>query len=270
MPPPLPAPISAVELFRKLLSMSPAEQEAALASRPPEKRAIIESKLQEYLRLNPEEREDRLRTWRLRVMVRHLIRLPSSNRVDQLVSLPAADRQLVEARLKEWDQMPDDLRQAVLENEWAIRILVRSDALAPARPTRTPAEEEEHIARWQALPAAKRQEVLGQFQRFMDDLSEKEKSRVLNTLSAEEREQLGKTLEAFSRLAKPQRELCLTNLQKFAALTQFERQQFFNNANWWEGMTPQEREIWRKFVNRISARPQPPPPLPSAPAGSSR
>ena len=262
-PPPVPpaVPLASVDLFCKLLDMSPAEREASLASRSPDQRAIIASKIREYLQLTPGQREERLHSWRMRVLVRHLIRMPASNRVDQLASLSPADRQLVEGRMKEWDQMPKELRQAVLENEWAIRILVQSDGLAPVPPVPggTGSGPEEQLARWQALPATQRQEILEQFQRYVEELSDKQKARIAATWPTGEREQVEQTVQAFSRLPKPQRDLCLVNLQKFTALSPAERQQFLRNANWWDGMTPQERDIWRKLVNRISHVPPPAP-----------
>ena len=272
--PPTPprALVSAVDVFRKLLALTPAERDTALASRTPEQRALIESKLREYSRLSPEQRDERLRAWRMRILVRHFIRLPSSNRVDQLVSLAPADRQLVETRLREWDQMPDDLRHAVLENEWAIRILVQSDALTPSGTRHGPPapDPEARIAHWQALPAAQRQQILEKFQHFVDDLSEKEQHKILNTLPEEERREMERTFERFARLAKDRRDLCLTNLQKFAALTPAERQQFFNNAEWWESLTPHEREVWRKFVTALNFRPPAPPPRPQSSGPVSR
>src|SRR5580658_10502575 len=58
--PPYPPGYSPVDLFRQLLAMSPDDRDNYLAKRPPAIRQRLLDKIQEYLALDPTERELRL------------------------------------------------------------------------------------------------------------------------------------------------------------------------------------------------------------------
>src|ERR1019366_3696650 len=64
--PPLPQTHSPVAFFRQLLGMTPPERANYLTNRPPEIRERILAKAREYLTLDPNERELRLRATELR------------------------------------------------------------------------------------------------------------------------------------------------------------------------------------------------------------
>ena len=59
-------PVSPVAYFRKLLAMSPQQRESALAKKSPAVRARILAKVNEYIALDPDERELRLRATEVR------------------------------------------------------------------------------------------------------------------------------------------------------------------------------------------------------------
>src|SRR4051812_7790360 len=151
--PPMPT-ATPVDVFRRMLTMPAAEREQFLATRTPEQRQVIQFKLSEYQAMAAEERERRLQGLQVRVYVRQLIKMPVTNRADVLGALAPVEREMVQARLAEWDQLPTDVQQQVIANE---RII---DRLAHARPPmpapnieRTQQEEqvESDLERWRNL-----------------------------------------------------------------------------------------------------------------------
>ena len=131
---------------------------------------------------------------------------------------------------------------------------------------------EKAVADWNELSEPKRQQILENFVRIFE-LSEKEKTKVLNEYTEAERQRMEKTLETFERLPKAQRDRCINGFQKFADLSPEERQQFLSNAAIWRNMTAYDRLAWRALVNRVSFKPPnppglggpPPPPRPNKP-----
>jgi len=73
-----------IDFFRRLLALSPAAREQALAGKSEKQRAEIKSKLQEYESLSADERETRLRFTQLHSYLEPLIRVALTNRLDQL------------------------------------------------------------------------------------------------------------------------------------------------------------------------------------------
>jgi hypothetical protein len=241
--------------------MSAEEREKELASRTPEQRAVVERKLQEYLSLSPENREGRLRALHVRFLVRQIVRVPSSNRVDRLNALTLVDREMVQTILRDWDSLSPEQQSDVLENEWAIRVTARppqttvTNAPVPAQHS----ELEARLARWNNMPASKRKEVLDHFTRFFEELTDAERARTLNVIAEQERAEIEASLQQFAQLAPEKRERCVANLQKFADLSSTERQQFLNNATVWQQMTPKARADWRRLVMQMSLQPPMPP-----------
>ncbi|HSY74859.1 MAG TPA: hypothetical protein VK810_05260, partial [Dongiaceae bacterium] len=66
MPPPMPLAHSPVDFFRNLLAMTPRDRNNFLTNKSPEVRERILGKVNEYLVLDPNERELRLRATELR------------------------------------------------------------------------------------------------------------------------------------------------------------------------------------------------------------
>src|SRR5262245_28343087 len=97
-----PSPKSPIESFRNLLKMDETARQKLLAEKSPQYRQNLEAKLKEYLVLPPDERELRLKLVELRWYLTPLMRLPPSQRAASLALVPAADRPLIEDRLKQW------------------------------------------------------------------------------------------------------------------------------------------------------------------------
>ena len=251
-----------MDYFRQLLAMNLAEREKELAEKPEHMRKFLADRLKEYDALTPEDRELRLRMTQLRWYLRPLMELSATNRVERLAKIPEPDRKLVEERLQLWDKLPADLQKEVLEHEMIVGYVIHEEAtptaskkgLSDAMPPEWRKKFEQDLAKWHALPQTQRQRMVDNFHQFFE-LSEKEKTKTLSTLSETERRQMEKTLQTFEKLPSVQRQVCIDSFRKFANMTPDQQLQFLKNAERWQAMTPSERETWRTLVTKL-------PPLP--------
>ncbi len=264
---------SPIEYFRELLAMKPVERTRELASKTPEQQKILTAKIQEYEAMTAEERELRLRMTQLRWYLLPLMKVPKIERGRLFASIPAADRELVERRLKLWDEVPAHLQKEFLENEINISYFVKWEGSTPEQrtkmletfPPERRAQWENELNKWNQTPTERRQEMCNRFTQFFE-LDEKEKNKTLSSLSEAERQQMEKTLQSFSKLPTIQRAKCIESFRKFASMTPAEREEFLRNAGRWQTMTPSERQAWRELVQHNPPMPPLPrllPPLPS-------
>ena len=235
---------SPVDFFRQLLAMTPAERARSLTNRPPESRARILAKVREYLALDPDERELRLRATDLRWYLTPLLQMSQGDRATRLAQVPENLRGLVKSRLELWDVLPPPMQQEFLANDTALHYFEHIET------TNTAAGDPEQ------------QKIAGQFNQFFE-LTPVEKKQSLNTLSESERAEMEKTLASFDRLPPEQKLLCVQNYAKFAGMSAAERADFLKNAARWSQMSPQERQTWRDLVAYVPI--WPPMPSPEAP-----
>ena len=221
--------------------MSPPERNAALTNRSPESRDRIKAKIREYMSLDPDERELRLRATELRWYLAPLFRLKPADRETRVAQVPEGLREIVKSRLSQWDALTPDLQQEFLENDKTLHYFARVE------PTNAIA----------ANPA--QQKIAEQFNQFFE-LTPEEKSQTLNTLSDAERAAMEQTLAAFEKLPARQRIQCTRNYAKFAGMSGPERAEFLKNAEHWSQMSPKERQSWRDLVAHVPMMP----PLPQA------
>ena len=168
---------------------------------------------------------------------------------------------IVEERLKQWDQLPASVRQAVLEYDTTANyfLQVRPTQVAPPRGRNfypTPASAVE--VRRSASP-------LSQF--FA--LPPKEQQKAIESLPPGEREQMEATLRKFAALPEQERAICIQSFEKFSEMSREERNQFLKNAARWKEMSPGERDTWRALVEILppsSPTAELPPTPPGAPA----
>jgi hypothetical protein len=246
-----------VDTFRELLAMSASERNQFLTNRSLVSQRMIQAKIKEYLALNPEMRELRLRATELRWYLVPLMNAPATNRTTQLAAIPEQVRPFVEDRLRLWDTLtPADQKrllspavdtfatQAARSHDSSNQTAVTHAIISPARRQWL----EKGIQHWQEMSEDQRQEIASQFFRFFE-LTPQEKSKTINTLSDQERRQLERTLASFDSLSADKRAQCLESFDKFASLSVEERQQFLVNAQRWESLTPTERQAWRDLVN---------------------
>jgi hypothetical protein len=235
-----------VALFRRLLSLSNRERENYLTNRPPEKRAALLSKIHEYLAMDPDARELRLRATELRWQLLPLLSTAPADRAPRLAQVPEDLAPLVQSRLAEWDKLPAALQQEFLANDHTLQYF------ATVNNTNQTAADN--------AAGAERQKTAAQFNQFFELTPEEQKS-TLKTISSTERVQMEGTLEAFGKLSAPQRRQCIRAFEKFKELSPSEQAEFLKNAGRWAQMTPKERQTWRDLVNQVPAWPPVPPNL---------
>jgi hypothetical protein len=259
MPPLPPAPQSPVKIFRELLAMSPQERNNYLTNRPPEIRERVLAKVNEYLALDPDERELRLRATELRWYLMPLLRGSPTNRDAQLSRVPDDIRGLVKTRLIQWEILPPPLQKEFLENERTLHYFSHLDSTnGPSEPGSSGKPSGEDQARWNALSEQQRQIMTAQFNHFFE-LAPGEKQKTLDTLSDAERAQMEKTLQTFDKLPPQQRLECVHAFTKFAGMSPQERSEFLKNAERWSQMPPKERQAWRDLVAQVPKWPPLPP-----------
>ena len=266
-PPTMPHSKSPVDLFRRLLALTPAERENSLTNRPPEIRGRILAKLREYEALDPNERELRLRATELRWYLLPLMHESPTNRAARLAVIPDDLRALIKTRLTLWDILPPPLQKEFFESERALRYFTHVDSPTnPPMPPIPPGRGRHHgpqdpdLARWNALPEDQHQKITAQFNQFFE-LTPMEKKKTLNTLSDAERQQMEKTLETFGKLPPAQRLKCIRAFTEFTGMSAQEKQDFLKNAQRWSQMSPKERQTWRDLVTHIPEWPPLPPAL---------
>lgn len=257
--------LSPVEYFRGLLGMTPAQRERVLANKPPAERRAVLAKVAEYEAMPREIREARLHETELHWRLMTLMRLPPALRSAQLQQVSPLDQPMILATLRHWDDLPGNLRQALMEKQgyllyylqWQTQAGGRQPALENLSPSRQQRWLEE-LRRWQSLSEAQRARWSGEFGKFFA-MNAAEQKDAIETLSDSERRQMEQTLRTFAQLPAGQRRVCILSFEKFATMPPEEQNQFLHNAQRWQSMSAQERELWRRLVNRLPPMPPMPP-----------
>jgi hypothetical protein len=269
---------SPVEAFRKLLAMTPAERDSYLTNYPAASRTRILEKLQEYEMLPPDFRELRLQVTELRWYLVPLLKASPTDREARLQAVPESCRELVKARLDEWDLWPPALKAEVLEYETTFsrflgrdakgNVVVLPEMSADELPARDRPVLERKLARWQAMPSTQREQLYASFEHYFN-LNEAEKEKILNLLSEPEREETEKVLDPIDKWSKPQQERYLAAFRQFGDMTSAERDRFMQNVERWKKMSPEERQAWRDLLHQLAEIPPLPPGFapPASPGG---
>jgi hypothetical protein len=264
--------ISPIAYFRGILGMTPAQRKQALAGKTPEERQAILEKVREYEAMPRQVREERLRQTELHWRLITLMRLQPAERDRHLREISPLDQPMVMEQLRQWGELPQTTRKALLDNEkfirtyveWQVRSPLDQDEIVKKLPPQRRAYFANELKRWQALPEDQRTELCAQFRRFFVMTGE-EQTKSIGTLSEAERLQIGKELQAFKALPSAQRERCIDSFDKFATMAPTERAQFLQNAAKWEAMTARERELWSTLVADLPLTPPAPPGMPQMP-----
>jgi hypothetical protein len=254
--------LTPVAYFRGLLGMTPAERERVLADKPEEKRRQVLDKVREYEALPREVREERLRQTELHWRLLELLRLDGAERKARLQEISPIYQPMILSQLAQWDQLPGDMRQALLEQESFLRKYVQWQGHSPAAQEdilgRLPGEQgarwTEELNRWQGMPERRREELNRAFRQFFY-LTEEEQQETIQALSETERRQMEQALQSFANLPPALQRQCVESFSKFAAMSTVERNQFLQNAAKWEAMTALERQLWRTLVNKLPPMP---------------
>lgn len=241
-----PVPQSPVDFFRKLLMMSPGERIQSLAGRTPESQTKILKKVHEYLNLDPDERELRLRATELRWYLVPMMQTAPADRAGQLARVPPELLPIVQTRLAQWDLTPPELQREFLTNDAALHYFAQPVAVS-------------------AVTNAQPDTIARQFNQFFD-FQPTEQQQLLRTLSGAEREQMETTLKEFAQLPPQKRLQCIRNYGRFVGMSGAERAEFLKNAESWSKLSPQERQGWRDLVAQVPVWPPvSTPPLPRPP-----
>jgi hypothetical protein len=271
--------VSHIDEFRELLAMTPEERARRLENKSPERKKGLLAKIKEYEEMSADEREVRLKITEVREYLDQFMKLSPIERLQPLSKLPAEDRELVERRLKIWDEIPPQLQKQFLKDNGLINYILQIEASTPEQRDmflkQFSAEQrqklESGLNEWQKLSAQDRDRLSRGFRQFFE-LNDKEKAKTLAVLSTAERVQMDKTLQSFDKLPEEQRRRCIGAFDRFASMKPEEREQFLKNAQQWEAMTPSQRQAWREIVRKTpswrTTPPMPPglvltpPPLP--------
>jgi hypothetical protein len=250
--------LTPVAYFRGLLGMTPAERQRVLADKSEREQEQVLAKVREYQALPREVREERLRQTELHWYLLVLLRLDPAERKARLKEISPLYQPMILTQLSQWDQLPADMRQALLEKESFLRTYVEWQGHSPATQEdlfgKLPAEQRAHWAqelnRWQGLPESRREELCDAFRRFFC-LTPVERKETAQALSDAERRQMEQALQSYASLPPAQQRECVDSFSKFAAMSAEERNQFLQNAAKWEAMSEYERQTWRTLVNRL-------------------
>ena len=252
--PPVPTVKSPVDSFRTLLVMPATDRKEHLASRSADVQKKLVEKIREYQGLSPDERELRLKVTELRWYLKPLMAMPATNRDAQVKLIPENLREMVTARIEQWDKLPSAIQQIILTNQHGATYVTLGPPMPPGIPS----------------PAGKIRVSFQQRFNQLIELTPSEKEKILATLSDAERHQMEKTLESFGKLSTIQRRQCVASFTKFAGMSPDERQEFLKNAQRWSEMSPAERQSWRELVSaapkmppfpQITIKRPPPPPV---------
>ena len=272
-----PIPPSPIEDFRRLLKLTPAERDQALAEYPPANQEVLRRKLEAYAAMRSDQRDYRLRLLELRWHLLPLMNLAPTERGNYLQMIPVRLHDVVTTRLQQWDGLNPETRREILadqkKRELATSYFVHvrrsgtnsAVALQPGNPPH-PNEVEEELKRWQSATPAHRQKMTAYLATFFD-LGKADQEKALDQLAETERQEMQKTLDAFFAMSPEDRRACVNSFQKFATMSPAERASFLRNAARWQQMTPQERATWRNLVGKLPPMPPDPvspPPMPEA------
>lgn len=270
MSPPLPPlPVSPVATFRQLLALPEAERAGVVAARFPQNEAEVRARLAAYDGLSPEDREVRLQATDLYWHMQHLLRRVPGERERLLEAAPADLRPILVQRLQVWDALPEADRQALLEQERAIRYFARmrrspEPPLPPGHGlTAGPSvslRAQSEFARQTTGPMGGGERLRGVWRQLFEGPPARG-DRLLSGADEAERREMDAVLQRFRRLSPAQRQVCIESFTRFATMAPAERAAFLRDAERWEALPPEERAAWRRLVPKLP----PLPPLPSLP-----
>jgi hypothetical protein len=262
-------PRIAADVFRDLLGMNAAERAAALANRPETQRVYLIKKVEEYEAMAPAERQARLTQLEFSSHLMALMNTPASDRAKRLKIVPVRMRPLIEQRLEHWDRLNPEVQQKALNHEISANYLLQGVppfSVGPESinyPPTPPAQSASSLQKLQSLSSDQRRKLAENVNQFFA-MPPGARQSTLDVLSAEERQEMEKTLKAFEKLSPQQRQVCIVAFEKLSGMSKEEQAKFFHNAERWRAMPQRQREVWRTLVSIIPPVQAQPPPLPGA------
>lgn len=218
-----------------------------------------------------------------------------AQREKALTNKPAAAKARLLQKVKEYEALPKEVREARLrltELQWELTTLAKlaptkqavfiKEAALEDRPllekwqrfqTLTADEQTAMLDKllplghqaltqaldlWQTVPAPDRQQASSQFRKIVY-LTPDERKEALSGFSETERKTMEAALNRFAALPEAQRKSCIDSFEKFASMDAAERDEFLRNAARWESMSAKDRELWLTLVQSIKLTPPTPP-----------
>lgn len=265
MPPLSPSPI---DLFRRLLATNVTGRDQFMSGKSAAMRQYLESRIHEFEVMPADERNAKLQALELRWYMPRVMKLKPAERASRFETVPEPIRSIIRQRLLQWDILPPQLQQEVLDNETAIRFFERperaggSEGVLGAMSTGQRSDLEKRYAEWMMLPETKRQEIVRRFDELVG-MPEAARSNALVRITEADYAQMQQTLSQFNALSKEQRAQAIQGFLKFAELSPAEQAAFLRTAQRWRTMSEKDRELWRDVVTRAQAvRTNAPPPMP--------
>ena len=268
---------SPVSHLKRLLEADLQQRNALLPPEGESSRLFWQKKLQEYEKLEPEERQRRLQEaqWHWYLMLIMRTEGPARSRV--LAQIPEEDRPLMENRLQVWEALPEDIQQGILTHLPALRYFARfastSDAEDRANPSKdlqpTDVASKNDHSEWNELTPERRQSIFLSYQAFFD-LKTPVKRRVLSKIPLPQRMGIQERVTQMDRLSPSQRDQCLAALEAYARMSEEERQRFQQTAQQWKSLPLESLATIRKVAVKVPPLPAhsrqaspPSPPLPT-------
>jgi hypothetical protein len=232
---------------------------------------------------------------------RGLLGMTPAQRERALAGKSSRDKSAILGKVKEYEALPREVREARLrqtELHWDLIRLMRLDPAERAQQLKqiSPLFQPmilDQLQQWDDLPVATRKALLedGRFVQSyvtwqvrssadLEKISRKLPAERLTffaqklnqvqkvpPLSESERQQMERALQTYAELPSAQRQRCVDSFAKFAAMAPAERAQFLKNAEKWEAMTRHERDLWRTLVEDLPPMPPLPTDMPPMPPG---
>lgn len=252
---------SPVKYLADLLGASEDRRTTMLERHSAARQAFWLRKVAEYERLPESFRQARLRTAQLHWYLALMIRLPADLRLSKLVQIPESDRVLVKRRLEQWETLPADLQNDIVNNIKVMQYFARLISSSPAQRQallKTSAEpsnpmNDESLS-WQSLTSQRRQAMFDAYAKFFE-LPRMKQEEAVAKLPVPARKQLMERVDELFKLPLEERQKCLIALNVYARMSPEERSIFRGNAERWRAMDADERSFWTIFVKQL-------PPLP--------
>ena len=252
---------SPVKYLADLLGASEEGRTTMLARHTVERQAFWLRKVAEYERFPESFRQARLRTAQLHWYLALMIRLPVDLRLSKLAQIPEGDRVLVRRRLEQWEALPADLQDDIVNNIKVMQYFARLISSSPAQrqvllknagEPSNPMNDES--LSWQSLSSKRRQAMFDAYAKFFELPRMKQEAAVAK-LPIPARKQLMERVDELFKLPLAERQKCLIALNVYAQMSPEERTIFRGNAERWRAMDADERAFWMLFIKQL-------PPLP--------
>jgi hypothetical protein len=194
--------LTPVAYFRGLLGMTPAERQRVLADKSAAERDQVLAKVLEYKALPREVCEERLRQTELHWNLLALLPLEPAQRQERLKECSPLFLPMIGQRLAQWDQLPADMRKALLRKESSLSAYVQwQDQSTSALPEAERRQMEQALRSFADLPSALQRQCAESFSKFAE-------------MSAEDRDQFLQNAAKWETMTEHERQLWRTMVNK--------------------------------------------------------